>query len=67
MSPYIVIEYRKLKYQTEADGDGHDEPIWNERIDNIPIYSYDDVLRINCIDLGVIYDEVICSTVLKIS
>ena len=66
MSPYVVIEYRKLKYKTEEDNDGHDEPIWNERIE-IPIYSFDEEIKIDSLDLGIMYDELICSTVLNIS
>ena len=66
MSPYIVFEHWKLRYKTEADEDGHTEPVWNEEI-NIPIYSLEEDIKIECIDLGMIYDELICSTVIKIS
>jgi len=66
MSPYVVFEHRKLRYKTEEDVDGHTEPVWNEEI-NIPIYSLEEEIKIECIDLGIIYDELICSTVIKIS
>ena len=65
MSPYIVIEYRKEKYKTDEDDNGHTEPIWNEKV-YVPIYSFDEEIKIDCIDLGIIYDELICSTVLKL-
>lgn len=63
MSPYIVIEYRNLQYKTDEDDNGHTEPIWNEKID-IPIYSFDEEIKIDCIDPGIIFDELICSTVM---
>ncbi len=66
MDPQIVIEYRNVKYKTEADEDGHTEPIWNEKVD-IPIYSFDEELKVECKDIGIMFDETICSTVLKIT
>ena len=66
MSPYIVIEHRKLRYKTQEDEDGHTEPVWNHEID-IPIYSMDEDIKIECFELGIIYDELICSTAIKIS
>ena len=59
MSPYIVIEHRKLRYKTQEDEDGHTEPVWNHEID-IPIYSMDEDIKIECFELGMIYDELIC-------
>lgn len=29
MDPYVIIEYRKIKYKSEPDMEGHTEPIWN--------------------------------------
>ena len=29
MDPYVVFDYRKIKYKTEPDVDGHTEPTWN--------------------------------------
>ncbi len=66
MSPYIAFEHRKYRYKTEADVDGHCEPVWNQEVD-VPIYSVDEDIKIECLDLGIIYDELICSTVMKIS
>jgi Ca2+-dependent lipid-binding protein len=55
-----------LRYKTEADVEGHTEPVWNQEI-NIPIYSLEEEIKIECIDIGIIYDELIGSTSLKIS
>ena len=55
-----------MKYKTEADADGHSDPVWNEKVD-IPIFSFDEEIKIECIDLGIIFDTFICSTVIKIS
>ena len=66
MDPQIVIEHRNVKYKTEADEDGHTEPIWNEKID-VPIYSFDEELKVECKDIGIMFDEIICSTFLKIT
>jgi Ca2+-dependent lipid-binding protein len=65
MDPYVVIFSRNIKYQSAHDDDGHTEPLWNETL-NIPIYSYDDDLKISILDSGIIYDEIICSTSMKI-
>ena len=66
MDPYVVFEYRKMKYKTEADPEGHIEPIWNEKV-NVPIYSFDEEIKIECKEYGIFFDELICSTVLKLS
>ena len=66
MCPYIAFEHRQQRYKSEADSDGHTEPAWNQEVD-VPIYSLDEEVKIECLDLGIIYDELISSTVMKIS
>ena len=66
MDPYVVIEYRKIKYKSEPDMEGHTEPIWNQNL-HIPIYSLDDEFRISVFDEGIIRDECICSTTKRVS
>ncbi len=66
MDPKVVIEYRNVKYKTDTDEDGHTEPIWNENVD-IPIYSLDEELKIECLDIGIMFDETICSALVKIT
>jgi Ca2+-dependent lipid-binding protein len=60
MSPYLVINYKGIKYKTFADGEAGNLPHWNDTF-HIPLYSLMEDICVSVYDDGLLYDELLGS------
>ncbi|TNV83132.1 hypothetical protein FGO68_gene5962 [Halteria grandinella] len=57
MDPFILINYKDQKYQTEAINEGGKNPVWNRTFE-IPIENFhDDEIKMTCFDEDVLKDD----------
>ena len=65
MNPYVVIECGQQKYKSEPDEYGHTEPKWTFTT-CLPFSSTQDEIKIGCYDKGILMDQMIGETTMKI-
>jgi Ca2+-dependent lipid-binding protein len=66
MDPFVVLEYRGLKYKTNVIDEGGQNPIWNQTFD-IPIYNNDKKLVISCYDEDYLINDNVGSMTLDVT
>ena len=68
MDPFIVVEYRKIKYRTKTARNAGASPNWNETVE-IPMSEWllEDELFISCFDEDLMLDDIIANAYFKIS
>lgn len=66
MDPFVVIEYRGIKYKTGVIQGGGKKPIWNDRFE-LEVPNMQERLKISCFDEDIFVHDLVGEASVEVS